>query len=147
MLEFKTKSVWFQNPTVFAVIQDHTAGKWLNLDQLPSGMLQNTFVQGTKSWARWTLGISPSEEVLRAHVWYKQSKEDLSSLWLLDDFFSFGSGNKTQARELSDHSLYDLNFYFFSSSTPLSYFSNATLEIFPIMWYCLLLCHINMTAP
>lgn len=101
---FWTKSVWLQSfPSLCTYPWSNSRYELLNLDQLLAGMLQNTFVQGARDWARWTLDISPSGEILRVHVWNKQSEEDQSSLWLLEDFRSFRSGNRIQTGELRHH--------------------------------------------
>lgn len=86
-------------PIVFALVHDHTAGKLLNLDQHLSGMPWNTFVQGTRDWARYTLDIFPSGDPKNPCM-EQQSEEDWSSLQVLEDFRSFRSGNRIQTGAL-----------------------------------------------
>lgn len=73
-------------PIVFALVHDHTAGKLLNLDQHLSGMPRNTFVQGTRDWARYTLDIFPSGDP-KIHVWNNNQKrtDHHSRYWRTSD--------------------------------------------------------------
>ena len=123
MLGCKTKSVWLQHFLyIFLCIQDYTAGKWLNSDQLPSRMPQNAFVQRTRNWARWTWEISPSKGILRVDA-HGMGHQKRTPPQLLEDFSSFRSDMKFKQKSsaITLH-MTSVSMYLLSASTSLSYF-------------------------